>query len=233
MKAFLTLIMTGFIFTLCCHSQKNDSTGKKIPLIPKDTSSKNERDNKLFVFVGEKISVTPLPSNPGDFDAGVKAKYLVLQRVYGYYDKDTIEFEAYDHYGRFPFAEYKNVLLYVSEYKGKQYQEKYMYDPVYKTSDGRWAGPYSREYGHVYNEHTTVKPEKIDFAEEVSMPVKVKDDIGIEHTIPYPEPYFKIAGDKAIAVYGNYVPELFQLKKEGVLSARELFRNDRTEGKKN
>ncbi|WP_153797172.1 hypothetical protein [Foetidibacter luteolus] len=230
MTAFTKLFQSSFVlFLLSCNPQQDGSAGKTTPLIQKNTSIKNERNNKLFVFVGEKIEVTPLPYTPGDFDSGVKAKFLILQRVYGYYDKDTIEFEAYDHYGRFPFADYKNVLLYVSEYEGKLYQEKYMYDPVFKTKDGRWAGPYSDDYGHSYNKHTTVKPEKIDFAEEVSFPTKIKDDDGKEYTLSYDEPYFKLVGDKAIAVYGNFVPELFKLKKEGVLTARELFGDKKPE----
>lgn len=230
MTAFTKLFLPWFIiFLLSCNHQSDSSVGKTTPLIQKDTSVKNERDNKLFVFVGEKIEVTHLPYTPGDFDGSVKAKYLILQRVYGYYDQDTIEFEAYDHYGRFPFADYKNVLLYISEYKGKLYQEKYMYDPVFKTKDGRWAGPYSEDYRHSYNEHTTVKPEKIDFSEEVSYPTKIRDDDGKEYTLSYEEPYFKVVGDKAIAVYGNFVPELFKLKKEGVLTARELFGDKKPE----
>ena len=217
------------IFFLGCNAQTVDSTEKTAPLISKDTTIKNERDNKLFVFVGEKIEVTPTPYTPGEFDNGVKAKYRILQRIYGYFDKDSIEFEAYDHFGRFPFTKYKNVLLYVSEYKGKFYQEKYMYDPLFKTKDGRWAGPYSDEYGHSYNKHTTVKPEKIDFLEEVSFPTKIMDDDGKEYTVTYPEQYYKIVGDKAIAIYGNYVKELFKLKKDGVLTARELFGDKKPE----
>lgn len=183
----------------------------------------------MFVFVGEKISITPIPRSQGDFDSGVKAKYLVLQRVYGYYEKDTIEFEAYDHFGRFGFADYKNVLLYISEYEGRLIQEKYMYDPLYKTKDGRWASFYSDDYGHVNNEHTTVKPERIEFAEEVSFSVKALNENGKEILLTYQEPYFKIVGDKAVAVYGNYVPELFRLKREGVLTARELFGDKKPE----
>jgi hypothetical protein len=230
MKVFFKFTLTiSIIFLLSCNTQTTDSSSRTTPLIPKDTSIKNERDNKLFVFVGEKIKVTPIPYTQGDFDGGVTAKYLIIQRVYGYYDKDTIEFEAYDHFSRFPFADYKNALLYVSEDEGKFYQEKYMYDPLFKTKDGRWAGPYSGDYGHSYNKHTTVKPEKIDFAELASFPTKVKDDDGKEFTISYPEPYYKIVGDKAIAIYGNYIPELFRLKKEGVLTARELFGDKKPE----
>lgn len=223
------LLATIFILLLSCNSQTGDSTSKTTPLIPKDTTNKNERNNKLFVFVGEKVDVTPIPYEPGDFDNGIKAKYKILQRVYGNYGKDIIEFEAYDHYGTPIFTKYKNVLLFVSEYKGKYYQEKYMFDPVFKTKDGRWAGPYSDDYGHSYNNNTTVRPIKIDFAEEVSFPVKKTDEDGKEYTLTYPEPYFKTIEGNAFAVYGNYIEELFKLKKDGVLTARELFGNKKPE----
>ena len=146
-----------------------------------------------------------------------------MQPVYGNYSKDIIEFEAYDHYGTPKFVEYKTVLLFVSEYEGKYYQEKYMFDPLAKTKDGRWAGPYSSEYEHPYNKHTTVKPEKVDFVEEISFPTKIINDDGKEFTLSYQEPFFKTVGDKAIAVYGNYIPELFKLRRDGVLTARDLF----------
>jgi len=217
------LYTSSLVVLLSCNSQTNNSIGGKTSLIPKDTTIKNERDNKLFVFVGEKIEVIPIPYTPGDFDSGLKAKYRILQRVYGHHKKDIIEFEAYDHYGGFPFADYKYVLLYVTEYEGKLYQEKYMYDPVFKTKDGRWAGPYSNEYKHPYNQHTTVKPEKIDFIDIVSFPTTTKDDEGKVYTLSYPEPFYKIVGDQAVAIYGNYIPELFKLKKDGILTARELF----------
>ncbi len=47
--------------------------------------------------------------------------------------------------------------------------------------------------------------------------------MGEEYEVNYPEPYFKVVGDRAIAIYGNYIEELFRLKKENVLRARELF----------
>jgi hypothetical protein len=193
------------------------------PLIKKDFSIENERNNKLIAFVGEKINVTRLPYSAGDFDAGVKAKYLILQQVYGEYNNDTIEFESYDHHRKFSFADYKNVLLYISEYQGKWYHEKYIYDPVFKTKDGRWAGGFSGDYGHPYNETTTVKPILIDFPEDVSFPTTIKNENGQELTLSYQQPYFKVIGEKAFPVYGNFVPELFRLKKEGVLTARQLF----------
>ena len=229
MTALTKLTLSSLmIFLLSGEPSISVLTSKSAALISKDITTRNGRDNKLFVFVGEKIEISPIPYTPGAFDGGVKAKYLVLQRVYGHYDKDTIEFEAYSHARRFSFTDYKNVLLYVSEYNGKLYQEKYLYDPVFKTKDGRWAGPYSNDYHHSNNEHTTIKPEKIEFAEEASLPLKNID--AKDYSVVYPAPYFKIAGDKAIAVYGNFVPELFKLKKDGVLTARGLFGNKKEPG---
>jgi hypothetical protein len=224
MTTLSKLILATLVISLIgCDTSTTDITIKTKPLIAKDTTNEIERNNKLFVFVGEKIDVTHIPHQPGDFDNGVIAKYKILQPVYGDYHRDVIEFEAYDHYGTPKFVEYKTVLLFVSEYKGKYYQEKYMFDPLAKTKDGRWAGPYSSEYGHLYNKNTSIKPEKIDFAEEISFPTKITNDDGNEFTLSYEEPYFKKVGDKAIAVYGNYVPELFKLRRDGVLTARDLF----------
>jgi hypothetical protein len=56
-------------------------------------------NNKIFVFVGEKLSIEPLPSKRYSFDNGFKAKYLILQKIFGDFPVDTIEFIVYDHYG--------------------------------------------------------------------------------------------------------------------------------------
>lgn len=216
-----TLLICIAALLLGCNACHNTT-----PIFPKDDTNENERNNRLFVFVGKKIAIQNEPYVRGSLDNGFTAKYKVLQRVYGNYEKDTIEFTAYDHYGIPAFSKYKNVLLFVSEYEGKYYHEKYQYTDVYKTKNGRWAGSYSSlDYSHDYNKHTTIKPEKIDFIEEVSYPTKIKYTKGTEEEHNYPEPYFKIVGDKAVAVYGNYIEELFQLKKEGVLTDRGLFGN--------
>lgn len=208
--------MAALLITLLsCGNAATDKTNSRVPLIQKDTTNEIEKKNTLFVFVGEKIDFSILPNDPDAFDTGIKARYKILQAVYGHYDADEIEFEAYDHYGVPRFTKYKTVLLYLSKHEGKYYQEKYMFDQVVRTKDGRWAGPYSREYGHMYNKHTPVKPEKIDFAEEISLPAKDLDG--------YLVPYYKRVGDTAIAVYGNYLPELFKLRRDGVLTARDLF----------
>jgi hypothetical protein len=186
-----------------------------------------ESKNNLFVFVGEKIDVKPfspiLPKGTILMDKAFKAKYKVIKEVYGHLEQDTIEFEAYDHYGSPAFAVYKHVLLYVSQTEeGKWYHQKYMYSDVYQTKDGRWAGPYqANDYNHEYNKGTTIKPEKLVFKERVSYEVKgqPKGDLFTR----FPKPYYKIKGDKAYVIMGNYIEELFLLKKDGVLKARGLF----------
>jgi hypothetical protein len=186
----------------------------------------NGENNKLFVFVGEKISVEQMRNSPGAFDNGFIAKYLIIKKVFGQFSQDTIEFTAYDHYGIPAFSKFKNVLLFVSADSGFYYQQKYMYNDVYITKDRKWAGTYAEEdYGHEYNKKTKVKPVIIDFAMEVSYPTKVMKPDSEVVTFNYPKPYFKTIGDKAIAVYGNYVDELFILKRDGYLTAREIFKS--------
>ena len=115
----------------------------------------------LFAFIGEKISVTEFDPNEnntkieidsisGDtirrvsfsMDNGFKNKYRVIQNVFNDLKKDTIEFVAYDHYGRPAYENYENVMLYISlnKEKGHYYHQKYQFDPVEKTKNGTWKG---------------------------------------------------------------------------------------------
>jgi hypothetical protein len=147
----------------------------------------------------------------------------VLQSVYGNYSLDTIEFIAYDHYGGPDFSKYKNVLLFVSERRGKYIHEKYLFFDVYKTKDNRWAGPYSvRDLGRDNKRADGISAVKIDFEQEVSFPFSLMAN---KKEIPclFPEPYYRLESDRAIAVYGNYIEELYKIEKEGVLTARGLF----------
>ncbi|MDJ1486351.1 hypothetical protein QNI16_38080 [Cytophagaceae bacterium YF14B1] len=201
------------------------------------------RKDSLIVFVGEKIEVkySPEEEKEARIDTIIKgkdtsyvkhvtfrmdnryiAKYRVLQLVHGSYTSDTIEFIAFDHYGDPAFSNFKTVLLFVSKYGDKLYHEKYQYFALYLTESGKWASPYaSGDYNHPNKDHITVKPEKIPFKERVSIPVDklTKED----RKIWYPEPYYKIENRKAIAIYGNYVDDLFKLKQQTILKARGIY----------
>ncbi|UZR99275.1 hypothetical protein [Chondrinema litorale] len=199
--------------------------------------------DSLLVFVGEKIEVVAAPEEKKEesvrtvikgndtsyvkqvtirMDSKYIAKYKVLQLINSSYSNDTIEFVVYDHYGEPAFAKYSTVLLFVSYYKGKLYHEKYQFFPLYLTTDNKWASPYSSEdYNHSYKDNITVKPEKISFKDKVSYEIDKFPSKNIETR--FPKPYYKIKNGKAIAVYGNYVNELFILKQETILKARRIY----------
>ena len=234
LRAILPVLVVGVILS-CCSSSKSTLTARQndstdIATQKTEGSSAyfsaskvdNLKKNSLFVFVGEKIEINSLPQKEGAFDVAFLAKYKILEKVYGDYSKDIIEFEVYDHYGEPRFSKYRYVLLFVSAYKGKFYHEKYQYFDVYKTEDGKWASPYSSDdYRHEYNKATSIKPVKIEFAEDVFYDVSKMNRTTIKEW--YPAPYYQVNQGKAKAIYGNYILELFKLKRNGVLKARELF----------
>lgn len=204
-------------------------------------SNGQSRKDSLLVFVGEKIEVELVVEEEEPsietvirgtdtiqtrtvtfkIDNEYRAKYKILQKVHGFYDADTIEFTVFDHYGKPAFSQYQHVLLFVSYHDGELYHEKYQYYAVYLTTDHRWASPYAvRDYNHAFKDEITVKPEKISFATELSFPL---DQLQGEVQRRYPRPYFEVKNGRAFAVYGNYIEELFQLKKETILKARGIY----------
>ena len=201
------------------------------------------RKDSLIVFIGEKIDVKYSPEekkeSPVDtiiegndtsymrhvsisMDSRYIAKYKILQLVHGSYKTDTIEFLAFDHYGEPAFSKYQTVLLFVSNCNGKLYHEKYQYFKLYKAENGKWASPYpSGDYNHPFKDSITVKPEKITFKDDVSFPVdKLTNE---DRKTWYPKPYYEIKKGRAIAIYGNYVDQLFILKQQTILKARGIY----------
>jgi len=187
----------------------------------------------LYVFVGEKIDLVNKPYKDRDtledgrivipMDAGFIATYKVIQNVYGDYPKDTIIFDAYDHYGIPPFSKHQNVLLFVSVKNGRFYHQKYQYFAVYKTIDNRWASPYSIQ-DYTYNKERNIdikniKPHRIELQQEVYYnTTHFKNG-----KIRYPKRKFdyRCRLKKSKVIYGNYLDELFELKK-GIFRARGL-----------
>jgi hypothetical protein len=189
--------------------------------------SLHAQQTRLYVFVGEKIEVIrTAESDVNDSlvqDKAYKARYRVLHSVHGDYEGDTIEFEAFDHYGSPAFAEYPHVLLFVIDVGGKLHHVKYQYFDVYRTRDGRWAGdgdPYKHEV-LIDKSRRHVNPERIAFEQIISFDLRNMDAALISKF--YPAPYYRIEKQRAYALMGNYVEDLFLIKKEGVLKARGLF----------
>jgi hypothetical protein len=180
--------------------------------------------DNFFVFVGERISMDPIKPKAGEIprDRGYTAKYKVDTSIYGNYANDTIEFEVYIHLGDSPaFSSYQHVLLYLTQENGKWYHEKYQFNAVYRTKNGRWAGTgRSDDYDHTFNAQTTLKPENIVFGDSVWIDMTGMDAFSRSH---FENDYYLIESKRAYPVAGNYVEDLFALKKTGVLKARGLF----------
>ena len=185
-----------------------------------------EKNPELFVFIAEKINVNYAKRkyycNIISMDSKFDAQYKILENVYGNYENDTIKFSAYDHYGTPAFSEYKNVLLYVGKYCDELFHIKYQFADVYKTKNNRWATPYqSDDYKRIKDKEKYI-PEIIDFAEPVEYDIKGASQEYIERR--FPKPYYEIKNDKAIAVYGNYIEDAFEIKKEAVLKSYNFFK---------
>ena len=189
-------------------------------------SAQEIEEPDLYVFVGEKISVTEFEPETKEgqiiMDAAFRAKYKVLEEVYNDLKLDTLEFTAYDHYGYPGFSNFKHVLLYVVQTEEGFVHAKYLYSPLFLTNNGTWAGPYEMsDYSHPYNSETPIEPVRIDW--KITPKFDYKDASIEDLEDSFPPPYYEIHNKVVSAIFGNYVNELFLLKKNGFLKARGYF----------
>jgi hypothetical protein len=179
----------------------------------------------LIAFVGKKIEaryVEPKPQKPGIwlFDAEYFLRYKVLEVVYGTYSAKEIAFSSYIHTGEPAFKKYKFGLVYVSEYDGRLVQQKYLFQGVYPTADGRWASC-GDPYADWPNTKGPIKPEPVDFRPAVVFDTRRISEAEIEKR--FPAPLFRLERGKAICLMGNYPAELFQVMRNGPLLGRRVF----------
>ncbi len=181
-----------------------------------------EEKPKLFIFIGEKIKVDRAKHNYYcnkefiPFDSKFKATYKVIKNIHGELPRDTLQFTVYDHYGRPNFEKYKHSVMYVVKYCDKLVHLKYQFNNVYMTKSGKWAAPYQTNDYKRMGSDSNIKPEKIEFVEPIIMNFKEADFIGLTKEY-FPAPYYEVNGRQVKAIYGNYLPELLELKKETVL----------------
>jgi hypothetical protein len=176
---------------------------------------------KLYAFVAEKISVAPVQRNYNcnyhSWDAEFAAEYRIIENVHGYYLNDTIRFTYFTH-GRFLLPNFKHVLLFVGEYCGKLYLEKYQCFDVYKTMEGKWASPGDPYRFDRWVEKKDIKAQVMQFADTLSFDTRTYG-YGLREKL-FPEEYFKVEGNKAIPLMGTYVKDLLTVKKEGTLKRK-------------
>lgn len=115
------ILYTISILCLSCKTKHNSFEGFYV---------ENDSIN-LYVFIGKKIDLTQFNANKEwrefdslsgetivrksvSMDAAFKAKYKVYGNVFNKLNLDTVDFKAYDHYGRPEFEQHQYVLLYLS-----------------------------------------------------------------------------------------------------------------------
>jgi hypothetical protein len=183
-----------------------------------------EKAPTTFVFIGRKIRVNraeqPYYCNRISMDSKFRGRYQLVSNVSGVLPDSVLEFTAYDHYGWPGFSRYETVLLFVSRYCGEYVQQKYMYYPLYKTLDGRWASPVMANDLEHPMAKAAPKPHTIRFAAPVEIDIANFDAERVKEL--YPAPYYRVANGKAIAEYGNYVDELVEIQRQTVLKARDV-----------
>lgn len=147
MKKNVIIQLFPVLFALGCTSKKK---------ISQSNFYEENKNVNLYAFVGEKISVESFDPNKNNtkkikdplskdsiivkeyvMDYGFYCTYKILQNVYNTFERDTILFKAYDHYGNPAFENEKYVLLYVSKSTNEGfYHIKYQFDSVKKTKFG-------------------------------------------------------------------------------------------------
>ncbi len=170
MKNYLALIL---IYGLVgCSTQKNTVS---------DDFYTEDKSVNLFAFVGKKISVIEFDPNAekeekisidsatGEkivqkshiMDSGFKCKYIIQKNVFNRLDADTIDFVAYDHYGRPDFENSEFVLLYISKSQNGDYyyHQKYQFDDLRLNKEGIFYG-YTFTIKKV-NNHTMYKERNV------------------------------------------------------------------------
>lgn len=187
-------------------------------------SCEQEKPSKYYIFIGKKIELEgqkqPYYCNTIIMDGEFKATYKIEKNLYGNFPKDTIVFTAFDHYGIPKFGNYENVLLFVGEYCGKLYHEKYQYFDLYRTKNGKWASPGNPYKNDNYAKEKNIVPKKINFENTVYFDISKLSAKKIEDE--YPAEYYKIIENRAIPIMGTYAEDLVEIKKNGVLKARKI-----------
>lgn len=194
--------------------------------LPKIDDSKN-----LYAFIGKKISVIEFdPNNPIRtrieidsittdtlryesyvMDNGFKCKYVVERNLYNQIKSDTVEFKAYDHYGRPGFENYDEIVLYLSKNdEGNYYHRKYQFDPIFLDARKRYYS-YPKFLGNGYLESANnLNSIKMKFPKNERFNISNISEIGIKSY--YPNNYYRIEKQYAYPIRAMFLEELIEFR---------------------
>lgn len=210
-----------------------------VPIADFDNAAILVNEDKILAFVGEKIAVVETEaaaSDSGDpdevvivLDLAFEARYRVLEVIHGDYAGETVDFAAFDHYGFPQFARSKYALLYLVESGGRLYHWKYLFDPVYPTADGRFAGcgdPSPGDEGEPMERRPLdpirfeppvvfrLSEERVTRRRRPDLSAAERDEINREIESRFAPPVFDRRGDVATCRMGRYPEELFRIAYE-------------------
>ena len=212
------------LFASCVHTPHEPQRSSPAPPViarePQNPKGHVGYEANLIAFVGRKIDVQRI-ERAVNFDAEYFARFEVLKVVYGTYADKEISFSSFTHTGELKLEKHELGLVYVSKHDGRFVQQKYLFQPVYPTYDGRWAGCGDPYAGMPDVHRHSVRPEPIVFDPSVRFDISGLSANNI--AARFPAPMFRHDGGTAICLMGNYPEELFRVMAEGVLKSRGVF----------
>lgn len=186
----------------------------------------NDSTPKLYVIAATKIKLSYAEDDNYcgsiiSIDSKFNAKYQIRENLFGDYKSDTINFTVYDYNGWPAFERYDNVLLYIVKRCDNLIHLKYQFSDIYKTTNGRWATPYKAYNYRNLPDEIVIKPEIIPFENPLEFDTEgLSDEYIIKN---FPSPYYRKEADKMIAVYGNYIEDIFTIKQHTILKDYSFF----------
>lgn len=227
MKVIRSVILALLPAFVSCHSSVNAS---------KDFSVGSINDSiNLYAFIGEKISVEEFDPNinneitgkeideeTGDsvrvikqhfvMDKAYRCKYKIVKNIFNNLPNDTIEFVAYDHYGKPAFSERDFAILYLSENKkdNHYFHQKYQYDGVFRDKDGNYYSyPKFRNTEDLNYAKENIKSFKANLKNEKFNLTNLNSEV---RKISYPEEFYAIKNNFAFPIKGLYLNELIHYR---------------------
>ncbi|MDR6992894.1 hypothetical protein [Luteimonas sp. 3794] len=188
------------------------------------------REVDTAVFVGERISIRPMPdpcraaaSRTGELtcitmDELFKARYRVVQNIVGAEEGATLEFDVADHYGFPPFGRFRYALLFVAM-DDAPWLHKYQAIPMHLTADKQWASCGDIRFDPDGQPSADLKalrfPQPIAREAELSTHMRASYAAG-------ELPHMRIARGQVWCSGGILIDDVYRTVRDGVMRAREV-----------
>lgn len=203
--------------------------------LPAVAEPADEQTVETMVFVGEIISMEPMPDPCEEerkrtgtrgcifMDDLYRARYRVVQPVAGTTANTEVTFQVADHYGFPAFANTPHALLFVAVTDDGNWLHKYQGVPMHRTADGRWAACGEVDYRGI-DEALSHRAKPLTFAE----PIARRDAVPREawdRMLPWWKKHgdtYRITGGEVRCLRGIPVQETYEIVRQGVMKAREV-----------